>query len=77
MILKVWVKINKDNASGILVVPDWPNQPWYPLFWSLLDDEPLIFGPDNDMLLSPCRTKVHPQAAHLRLIIGQLSSKLF
>ena len=29
---KVMQKIYSDKATGILVVPDWPNQPWYNQF---------------------------------------------
>ena len=35
LILKTIKKIRNDNAWGILIVPEWPSQPWYPLFKSL------------------------------------------
>ncbi|XP_044594888.1 uncharacterized protein LOC123272255 [Cotesia glomerata] len=38
MILKVINKIKVEKASGIVVVPNWPNQPWYPLFLDLLEE---------------------------------------
>ena len=31
IILSVLQKIIRDRARGILVVPDWPSQPWYPI----------------------------------------------
>ncbi|OXU26260.1 hypothetical protein TSAR_007120 [Trichomalopsis sarcophagae] len=68
LILKTLVKIRQERSSGILVVPFWAGQPWFPLFKSLLCNEALVFGPDINMLLSPCRKKSHPRASHLKLM---------
>jgi len=35
LISRVLRKIVEDNASGVVVVPIWPAQPWYPLFMEL------------------------------------------
>jgi hypothetical protein len=35
-VLKALRKIINDKAVGIVVVPAWPSQPWYPLFTSLI-----------------------------------------
>ncbi|KAH9641145.1 hypothetical protein HF086_013002 [Spodoptera exigua] len=35
MVLKTLRKILEDKGRGIMVVPFWPTQPWYPLFKSL------------------------------------------
>lgn len=75
MILKTLAKIRQDGASGILVVPFWCGQPWFPLFKSLLIEEELLIGPDANLLLSPCRKKTHPQAEHLQLIVGRVSGR--
>lgn len=32
MLLRVIQKIIHDRAEGIVVVPWWPSQPWFPLF---------------------------------------------
>ena len=72
LILKALGKVQQEGASGIFVVPDWPNQPWYPLFKSLIINEPLILEPDNELLLSPCRSKQHPRAQYLRLLAGEV-----
>ncbi|OXU21308.1 hypothetical protein TSAR_001510 [Trichomalopsis sarcophagae] len=74
LILKTLAKIRQDEASGILVVPFWPGQPWFPLFESLLINQ-LVFGPEANLLLSPCRKKIHPQAEHLQLIVGRVSGR--
>lgn len=75
MVLKTLRKIKQDEATGILVVPDWPNQPWYPVFRSMLIEKPLTFEPDNNLLLSSCRSKHHPGANHLSLLVGIVSGK--
>lgn len=70
---KILSKIISDKASGILVVPHWPSQPWYPLFRSLLSESPIVFEPSQGLLLSPCRSIYHPLAPRLSLVAGRLS----
>ena len=36
VILKVLIKTDQEGSRGIIVVPDWPSQPWYPLYLKLL-----------------------------------------
>lgn len=77
LILKTIEKIIKDKARGILIVPEWSNQTWYPLFQKIIVSEKLIFGPHSNLLLSLCRQKEHPQANHLRLIAAIVSGDRF
>lgn len=74
LITRILSKIKKDKAEGIIIVPDWKNKPWFPLFNQLTVDKQLIFQPDFKMLLSPCRTLIHPRADHLRLIASKVSA---
>ncbi|CAB0033320.1 unnamed protein product [Trichogramma brassicae] len=49
IILKVLKKILNDKDEGIIVVPDWPAQPWWPMFQSLICSNILKFKPNiND-----------------------------
>lgn len=73
IILRTLEKIIADQAEGILVVPMWPSQPWYPIFLSLLVKEPLIFKPKPN-LVSFGRLQ-HPLSEHLSLMGGLLSGK--
>lgn len=73
LVLRVLKKVVQDKASGILVVPNWPSQPWFPLFMRLTVGRQLFFKPSADLLLSPCRSLVHPLAAHLTLIAANIS----
>ncbi|CAD6227235.1 GSCOCG00006046001-RA-CDS, partial [Cotesia congregata] len=66
-------KIIIDRAEGVMIVPEWSTQPWYPLFNSLLIEPPLILEPNDNLLISPCRSKKHPLASNLSLLVGKLS----
>lgn len=75
LINKVLRKVCEDRTTGIIVVPDWYTQPWYPKFRELLISEPITFAATNDLLLSPCRTIAHPLWNQLNLIVGVISGK--
>lgn len=75
LILPTLRKIVNDEATGIMVVPLWPTQPWYPLFTSLLCQPPIIFKPSMTLLCSSCRKMKHPLAQQLSLVAGILSGK--
>lgn len=74
LILKTLNKIVFDKATGIVVVPHWPSQPWYPLFRSLCVEKILIFPPSKNLLTSPFRS-THPLHRHLSLAACVLSGK--
>lgn len=76
MILKTLVKIKRDKATGILIVPRWPSQPWFPLFMELVVDKPIVFKPSNWLLLSSCRKRSHLQAKYITLMAGRVSDRL-
>lgn len=52
IILRCLQKIITDRARGIVVVPRWPTQPWYPLFQSLLISNLLILKPHENIKIS-------------------------
>lgn len=74
LILRVIQKIIDSEAEGLVVVPRWTSQPWYPVFLSLLLKPPLILHPSKN-LLSFNRTP-HPLWRSLTLVVGHLSAKL-
>lgn len=74
LILKSLRKIANDNATGIMVVPYWPSQPWYPLFVKLSQSKLIYFDPDPELLMSPFRTR-HPLRNRLTLVSALLSGK--
>lgn len=73
IILKALRKIINDKATGLVVVPQWPTQPWYPLFKSLLISKPLILHSHSDLIISRCRQRgVHRR---ITLVAGRLSGR--
>ena len=44
---KILQKINFDNATGILIVPNWPSQFWLTVLQDLLLTEALIISPNQ------------------------------
>lgn len=73
LILKVLQKIICDEARGIIVVPLWTAQPWFPIFSSLIEGKPIVFN-SNRNLLSFNRTP-HPLWKSLSLVAAVLSYK--
>jgi hypothetical protein len=70
MILKTLRKIKSDGATGILVVPNWPSQPWYPLFKKLLVSKPLTFHSSKELIVShSSHRQIHHQ---ITLVAGLL-----
>lgn len=74
LIDRILQKIKNDKATGILIVPDWPSQPWYPVFFSLLIEKPIVFSPEDNLITFPYRNK-HPLHKHLSLVAGKLSGR--
>lgn len=74
MILPMLQKIVQDKACGIVVVPLWKTQPWYPLFIRLLISTPLTLNPQSNLLLSFDRSP-HPLWTKLTLEAGIVSGK--
>ena len=76
LVLPALEKIRNEQAKGILVVPGWQNQPWYPIFLELVISDIIIFEPNPELLISLCRKKRHPGAAHLQLMAAVVSRRL-
>jgi hypothetical protein len=72
LVLKCLRKIVNDQATGILVVPFWPSQAWYPMFMSLARSKVLYLEPNANLLLCPSR-KPHPLWPSLTLACARLS----
>ena len=74
LILRVLQRIIRDKAEGIVVVPFWPSQPWFPLFQALLIAPPVFLPPSNGLLFAPNR-QPHPLWKTLTLAAGHLSGR--
>jgi ribonuclease HI len=74
LISKVLQKIRIDNAEGVVVVPHWPAQPWFPCFLSMCKCKPLTFDANVNLLIHDSRIQ-HPLASSLSLMAGKLWSR--
>lgn len=74
LITKVLQKIKSDKAEGIVVVPYWPSQPWYPMYRKMVISHEIIFQPNKSLLHSPFR-EAHPLHADLTLVASKLSGR--
>jgi len=73
LLLRTLRKIQADGATGILVVPNWPNQPWFPFFHALRTSPCLTLPASPNLLLSPHRSHHHRLQRHLSLLAARFS----
>ena len=71
---KVIQKIWQDNATGILIVPDWPNQPWYGQYLDIINKEVILY-PRSDLLILPHNNMKHPLHRTLQLRAAVVSRR--
>lgn len=69
-------KIMQEDSRGIVVVPFWDTQPWFPLFLKLCQSKFIVFEPSSDLLISPYTCSPHPLWKTLRLAAGFVSATL-
>lgn len=74
VILKTLRKIITDKARGVVVVPHWPTQPWYPIFKSLLLHSPIVFKANKNPILcsNSSNRDIHTK---LTLVAGNLCGR--
>ena len=66
-----------EQASGILVLPLWPTQPWFPVMMDLLMDHPRLVKPNpNNPLIKGNPLLLHPLPTKLSLLVTLLSGQL-
>ena len=74
LILRTLQKIWHDKATGIIIVPCWPTQPWWPYLTEMLIDHPLLLPRMTDTITLPSDpTRIHPLHKKLQLIMCLLS----
>lgn len=66
-------KIRKDRTQGILIVPLWPSQPWFPLLLQQLYRHPWIVGPHKKMIQHIAYQEPHPLWQKLKLMVCPVS----
>lgn len=68
LVAKCIQKIKSDNATGILVVPKWPSQPWFPLLNRMMNEEPLVIHRSESLLTLPVSNTPHPLNTQIDLL---------
>jgi len=66
-------KIMIDQATGLMVVPYWPTQPWFSKLTQLLVDRPVILPKSKTLLSQPGTDDSHPMNSKLCLFCCRLS----
>ncbi|XP_041978933.1 uncharacterized protein LOC121732959 [Aricia agestis] len=72
IIPKVLRKIIVDKAEGIVVVPLWPTQPWYPMFLRLLASKLVYIDCNNFYIPDSSHRNIH---RNITLVAGILSGQ--
>ena len=68
-------KIQREEALGVVVLPDW--QGWYPKALEMLKQEPIYLKAGRDLLrLASHPEEVHPIWHKLNLLVCLLSGKV-
>ena len=76
VIARMLQKIIRDKAKGVVVVPDWPSQTWYPMLARLLIKKPVLVSARENLLLMPQNPELkHRMRKSLRLIICTISGE--
>lgn len=76
LIPRVLQKIRVDQATGVIVVPNWKNQAWYPLLGKMLIKRPLKISPRKNLLSLPANPQItHRLAKSLSLLCCVVSGK--
>lgn len=74
LIPKILKKIINEGSRGILVVPNWPSQAWYPRCMEMFESPPIMFKPKVDLMFSSDRNP-HPLWYQISLVAGVSSSR--
>ena len=76
IISRVLTKLDHDKATGILILPTWTTQAWFPLMLRLLIDHPFRVPPHKHLLSLPrAPQQVHPLYKKLDLLVLHLSGE--
>ena len=74
VIMKTLQKIEQDEASGLMIVPHWPTQPWWPRLTRMLIQAPIMLPKQKNALYLPQDPKaVHQLYKQMTLLACHLS----
>jgi hypothetical protein len=74
LIILVLQKIQEEHSTRVIVVPQWPTQPWWPVLMRMIVQQPLILPRTKQTLLLPTNPDLlHPIHKKLTLLMCHLS----
>jgi hypothetical protein len=74
LITLVLQKIQEEHSTRVIVVPQWPTQPWWPVLMRMIVQQPLILPRTKQTLLLPTNPDLlHPIHKKLTLLMCHLS----
>ena len=73
----VLAKVKQDSAEGIIIVPFWPTQVWYPIMLEMLVSTPILLNSTKSLLVLPqTRNLVHPIWKKMNMLVVHFSGSL-
>lgn len=69
LINRCLTKIKQDKATGILVVPDWPTQAWFPKILGIIVQPVMVVPKRRDLLVNPVSGSNHPLSDRINLLV--------
>jgi hypothetical protein len=66
-------KIRVDQASGVMIVPLWPTQTWFPSLLQMLFHQPWVLVAAPSLLQHPVTQEAHPLYRALHLLVCPVS----
>jgi hypothetical protein len=77
LIGKCLQKVVEDEAEGILIIPKWPTQAWFPKLLNMLVQDPVVLPRTHSLLTQPVTGELHPLKDKLILLACRLSGSQF
>ena len=78
VIMRTLQKIQQDQATGLLIVPLWPTQTWWPPLTRMLIQPPLVLPNRHNTLYLPQNpSAVHPLHSQMSLLLCHLSGNIY
>ena len=78
VIMRTLQKIQQDQATGLLIVPLWPTQTWWPPLTRMLIQPPLVLPNRHNTLYLPADpSAVHPLHSQMSLLLCHLSGNIY
>ena len=77
LISRVLQKIQRERVQGIIIVPKWPTQTWWPVLMRMLIDNPVLLPSRKKLLFLPSSPEmIHPLYPKMELLMCHLSGDL-